>query len=65
MLSIGQAVRLNPGSAWDRIVSSIAIGVIIGFCSDGGYQLAFPTGDGRSPLVGQFAASELIAVGRG
>src|SRR5271165_4203337 len=49
-LSIGQAVRLRPGSAWDTVVSLTAIGVVIGLCDNARFQVAFPTGDGRAPL---------------
>ncbi len=63
-LSIGQAVPLRPGSAWDNVVSSTAIGVVIGHRDNARFQVAFPTGDGRAPLVGEFSIDELLVVTR-
>jgi hypothetical protein len=59
--SIGQAVRLRTGSAWDRVLSANAVGVVLGIISEECYRVAFPTGDGRPPLVGEFLGSELFA----
>lgn len=65
MFFIGQAVRHRAGSAWDKVLIADAIGVIVGMLGNAHYQVAFPTGDGRPPLIGEFASSELLPVQRG
>jgi hypothetical protein len=65
MFSIGQAVRLRSGSAWEKILSANALGVIVGMLGNDRYQVAFPTGDGRPPLVGEFSSAELVSVQQG
>ncbi len=59
-LSIGQAVRLRCGSAWDGVLKLDAVGVVIGLCGADRYRVAFPAGDGRPPLIGEFFLSELV-----
>jgi hypothetical protein len=62
MFTIGQAVRLRAGSAWDKVLSANAVGVVIGIAGEALYRVAFPTGDGRPPLIGEFVSGELVPV---
>jgi hypothetical protein len=61
-LSVGQAVRLRAGSAWDGVLRPNAVGVVVGICGPACYRVAFPTCDGRAPLVGEFFLDELLIV---
>jgi len=61
-LHVGQAVRLRTGSAWDGVLRPNAVGVVIGVCGPTCYRVAFPTRDGRPPLVGEFFLGELLVV---
>lgn len=62
MFAIGQAVRLRAGSAWDCVLNASAVGVVVGILSEMLYRVAFPTGDGRPPLIGEFVSGELVPV---
>jgi hypothetical protein len=61
-LSIGQAVCLRSGLAWDEVIKPNAVGVVVGICGSDCYRVGFPVGVGRPPLIGEFFLSELLIV---